>query len=188
VQAAADRFRVAHRLHSAAATARWLERAGLSRERFTELARAQAERRKLEERIAGDQVEPYFQARGAEFERIGYFRVDTPSAALAVRLASAARERGLLAAAALVQASEADAIEGALRSDPAANLPARLAGAGEGAIVGPETAGARWWVAQVMARQAAQLDEETRAAIRRRLFRAWLTHQREEAEVRWHWM
>jgi putative peptide maturation system protein len=189
VQAAADRFRTAHRLHSAAATARWLEEAGLSRERFTELARAPAERRQLEERIAGDRIEPYFATHRPEFERVRCFRVDARSEAVAARLAAAAREPGLLdAAAALFPDLEDGETEAALRSEPAGSLPASLAAAAAGAIVGPEASGGRWWVAQVLSRRPAQLDEETRAVIRRRLFREWLARQREEAVVRWHWM
>jgi hypothetical protein len=75
-----------------------------------------------------------------------------------------------------------------LESLMAHEVPAEVAAAEPGTVVGPVIAepGCQLW--EVLDRRPAVLDPPTRAVIQARLFRDWLAQRRAEAKVRWHWM
>jgi putative peptide maturation system protein len=189
LQAAADQFRRANRLFSAEATHRWLEETGVSEERFEDLLAHVVQRRKLKERVTADRIEPYFASHREEFTVVRSVRIDVPREAVAADLARVAREQGLLAA---IQAPLRNAVPCELKvvvtERHACELPPPLSSAAPGVIVGPIVEEIGHWVAEVLDRQAAQLDASIRAVIQKRLFREWLVEQREQATVRWHWM
>jgi hypothetical protein len=118
-----------------------------------------------------------------------FFRVETPSEAVASGLVRAAQERGLLAVTqAQVASTGGRDLEGSLLAQHVHELPPALATATPGTVVGPVAPGPRHWAAEIFARQPAQLDAQTHAAIQEKLFREWLAERREQATVRWHWM
>lgn len=188
LQAAADEFRSADGLYSADGTHRWLEETGLSVTRFAELLRRVIQRRKLEERVTKDQIQPYFQAHRESFDTVQFFRVDTQNKAVARRLVESPRKKSLLLAThARLTGAEGGGLEGSLISRYARDLPSNLANAPPGKVVGPVAEGGGFWVAEVLQRQPARLDTQTHAAIRDQLFREWLAQRRHQATVRWHW-
>jgi hypothetical protein len=57
-------------------------------------------------------------------------------------------------------------------------LPDVLATATPGAIVGPVAEASSYWVAEILSRTAAQLDEATHTAVKDQLIDNWLAAQR----------
>jgi putative peptide maturation system protein len=189
LQAAADAFRLTHGLYSAEATHRWLAEMGVSEEQFGEIQGWEVQARKLEERVTEDRVESYFEAHRESFDVVQLLRVTAPTETTAELLAEAAKGQDLLSAVqACTLSGRGKGLEGALRSHRARELPPGLATAPTGAVEGSVAGESRHWVAQVLGRQPAQLDDDTRAEIRKILFQEWLAERREQATVRWHWM
>ena len=187
LQQAADDFRRANALFGAEATHRWLASMGLTAERWREMLRGGVQARKLRERVTAGQVEPYFAEHGAEFDTVRYVRASFASADAARQtVADAWPNGGLLPR---LGALAAGGAEGAFGAEPAAALPPELATAVQGEIVGPVADGARHWIAEVIARTPATLDDEpTRRAVQARLFQRWVDEWCAREGVRWLWM
>jgi putative peptide maturation system protein len=189
LQAASDEFRIAIGLSSADETRRWLEEMGLSIVRFQELLRGKIQAQKLKDRVTADRIEPYFEAHREGFDLVQFFQVEAPVAAVASNLARRAREQNLITAirtnAVRIGGKDLGAV---LRSQRVCELPSVLTSAVPGEVVGPVAESGRYWVAEVFDRQPARLDAQTRAAIHEKLFREWLTDQRKQATVHWHWL
>jgi putative peptide maturation system protein len=189
LQAAADEFRRANLLDSAAATHRWLKETGLSLPRFEELLRRLIQREKLEEQITKERIEPYFRAHRKRFEFVRFCRVDTADQSLAKRLISPARKKGLLSIIGSVPAGMGDRdLTESLLSRYAFELPPALANAKVGKVIGPVAEGRGFWVAEALQRRPARLDAETTAIIRDQIFREWLAERHNQATVCWHWI
>jgi len=117
------------------------------------------------------------------------FRAEVATEIEASKLANSGRGRGLLAAVQEHLASaHASHIEGSLLRQRAYKLPASLASAADGEIVGPLRDGPLYVVAQVLLRQSTELDWETCEAVREKLFREWLLERRRQVNCQWHWM
>jgi putative peptide maturation system protein len=188
-QAATDEFRNANHLCGADAMRRWLKDTGLSAARFEELVNRLIHRRKLEGRVTADRIQPCFEANRERYDTVRFFRVDTRHEAVAKRLIASARREGLLVATQTrLTNSEGRDLTGSLTSRYAFELPPKLANAAVGTVIGPIADGRAFWVAQVLERQPARLDAQTRAAISEQLFREWLAERRSQATVRWHWV
>jgi hypothetical protein len=157
--------------------------------RFEELLHATIQARKLKERVTDDCIDPYFEAFREDFDLVQFFHVEAPTEAIAASLARRAREQNLIAVihpdATQIGGKDLEAV---LRSRHACELPAVLASAIPGEVVGPVAESGRYWVAEVLDRQPARLDAQTRAAIQEKLFREWLIAQRKQATVHWHWL
>jgi putative peptide maturation system protein len=76
LQEAMDAFRRARRLFGAEDTHRWLADQGLSSDKLEQLLTDQATLRKLRERVAGGQVDTYFQQHREEFAEVALLRLD----------------------------------------------------------------------------------------------------------------
>jgi len=189
LQAAADEFRNTHGLCRADDTHRWLQERGLSVERLEELLVRLIRRRKLEAQVADGPTHTYFEDHPRDFDTVRFFRVTTVSKAVAARLAEAARKNGLVHATHLLLPGLVDGdLTVSLKSQYAIHLPADIASADAGVVVGPVAEGDVFWVAQILHRQPARLDVQSRAVIRERLIREWLADRRRNATVRWHWI
>jgi putative peptide maturation system protein len=189
LQEAADRFRRANGLHTAAETARWLEELGLPEDQFGGVLELTVQGRKMKQRVTAEHLEAYFEAHRDRYDQLRLLEVRVPAPELAERLAAEARGAGLLAATeAVLRDSSLPPVEGELVVRYAGTLPPPLRTASTGEIVGPHQEGRRYLVAQVYGRRAARLDNETREVVQEAVYQEWLARQRAAATVRWHWM
>lgn len=193
VQDAADAFRHAHQLESAADTHAWLERMGWSTHRFKSVLASGVRLRKMEERLVAGRVETYFDAHRADFELVHLFRVECDDAETAALLVKAAADVGLMTALQRLMSERPGGppiprIDGALTAARAHTLDDGVRAAEPGAIVGPAEVRGRHVVAQMLAREpAATLDAATRRAVRERLVQDWLAVRAREVPVQWNW-
>jgi putative peptide maturation system protein len=189
IQQAADRFRRARGLSSASTTLRWLAESGLSVDRFQRVMEALVQRRKMRDRVTVDAVEPYFHANSLDFEMVRFAEFRCDRAEPLLELTKAADPSGL-------QARVGDWLMNYSCDNPSATIrqawrrdaPAELRAAEVGELVGPCSDERGPWLAVVMSREPAMLNKETRAAIGRELFDAWLSERRQAATIRWHWL
>ena len=188
IQAAADAFRAARGLRSAAATRAWLARMGWTEALFSSLIANATRFRALKERIAAPDLEAFIADHGGALDLVRIARAETDAADLAGRLASEAADGGLIAAAARAAAEPPARVSFSVAAVRAHELPPQLEGAAPGRVTGPHSAGDRYWVAQVVARQPAPPGAATRAAARDLLFRRWADARRDARGVRWHWL
>ena len=194
LQRAADDFRRANRLFGAEATHRWLSSMGLTAESWRALLRGGVQARKLRERVTAGQLEPYFAEHQSEFDTVRYVHVSFAGEDAARQAAAEALMGGGLSgkAMALMTGGEPGAASGrgTFGAEPASELPPELAGATPGELVGPVADGARYWIAEVVARTPAPPldDERTRRAVEARVFQRWVEEQCASQGVRWHWM
>jgi len=192
LQQAADDFRRANALFGAEETHRWLSAMGLTPERWRGMLRGGVQARKLRERVTSGLVEPWFAEHRADFDTVRYLRASFASEDVARQAAAEALMTGgllpRLVALAGAGGAAADAA-GAFGADPACELPPELGAAAPGEIVGPVAEGARHWIAEVLARTPASLDDErTRRAVQARVFQRWVEERCARDGVRWHWM
>ena len=189
VQSAANEFRIANGLLTVEETQRWLRELRLSVERFQEILTWGIQARKLQAHVTESEEEPYFKAHRQELALIQIFQAGTRTQSVAKQLVKTAQQEGLLSATGtLISSRGSQEIAGSLAWQRMYELPPMLAHASIGTVVGPTKDGSRYWVAEVLGKQEAKLDAETRAVIRASLFQQWLADRRNEANVQWHWM
>ena len=188
LQAAAERFRRRHGLLTAEATRRWLAQLGMSVTRFEECLARAVQERKLKDRVTADRIQPYFERQRTAFDFITCFQVTTPDESTALAIVQGARGTDLTSAAREAASAGRGGVHALLLSQYARDLPEAAAAAGVGTIVGPTPSHGRYSVVEVIARRAAELDDETHAAIGTELFQEWLIDRRNRASVRWHWL
>ena len=193
-QDAADAFRHAHHLESAADTHAWLERMGWSTHRFKSVLASGVRLRKMEERLVAGRVETHFDAHRADFDLVHLFRIECDDAETAELLAKAAADVGLMPAVQRLLSERPSGppvprrVDGALTAVRAHTLDDAVRAAAPGQIVGPAEVRGRHVVAQMLAREpAATLDAATRRAVRERLVQEWLVVRAREVPVRWNW-
>jgi putative peptide maturation system protein len=189
LEEAANRFRRANRLDTAADTFRWLEEMRLTQAQFEAMLEATVQSRKVKGRITAERLESYFEAHRDEYDQICLFEVRVPDPDMGEQLVAAAREAGLLTATeAMLRYPSMPLLEGTLAVRHAGTLPPPLRTASPGEIIGPYLAEEHYRVAQVYSRQAASLKGETRDAVQEAISQEWLAQQRTAATVHWHWM
>lgn len=185
IQQAADAIRAGRRLHSAEATHTWLRALGWSEHQFFAMVSGGVQARKLRERVTQGRLEEYFAGHRSDFDILRVIRAEVPDGPTADRLAVGAERDGLLAAA---QTTKDVEVEFTLRSARAGTLPAEIAGAGVGAVIGPLISSNRSMLAQVLERHPAVWDDATREAVCDVVFREWLTRRLTGTTIRWHWI
>jgi putative peptide maturation system protein len=189
VQEEVRRFRIGRRLGSKEKMQNWLDEHGLSSKTFQNMMSAGVRARKFKWRVAEEQIAPYFTSHQVEFDIVQFFQAEAPTEALALELATMAREEGLLTATQRHLASaDGWGLEGSLISQCAYSLPPMLASAEVGTIVGPNLHGIRYRLVHLLQRRPSELDSQTREVVREKLFREWLTERRQQMDCRWHWM
>jgi len=189
LQSAADEFRIANGLLTTEETQQYLVELGLSVERFQEILAWGIQARKLEARVIGNEDESYFEAYKQDFASIQIFWVETRTQSVAAQLAKTAQQKGLLSATlTIITSAKSKEISCSITNHRMCELPSILANASVGTVVGPVKEGSRYWVAEVLNKQPAKLDTDTRAIIRGRLFHKWLTDKMITANLHWHWI
>jgi putative peptide maturation system protein len=184
IQAAADEFRVRWGLCEADATYEWLKEFGLTVDRFGELLTSTIQVRKFRERVVDGRIHAYFRDHRSNYDTVRVFEVVTQDWNVASQLANEARRSGLWAACLAV----CPRCEGRLVTRHANSLPPELFTATVESVVGPVHGEKGYWVAEILSRATAQLDDQTRCAIREELFGAWVAERKRHARVAWHWL
>lgn len=190
---AVDEFRAARGLFSVEDTERWLADHGMSLADLENALTNQLAERGLRRNLVGDQVEPTFAADPSAWDTVAM--VAFPTEDLAGARACVAALAGGAAWIDVVErtlGSRAGAPRGA-RSMSFETLRRReiavLEGDGlaEGQVVIAELAGRGPYVVAVRSVAPAVLDDDTRDAIERSRFEAWLAQARADAHVHWNW-
>jgi len=174
LQKAADSFRRAHGLLTAAATQTWLTGRGLSIEEFEAGLEEDLLAAKVRQQVTSEQVEPYWRANQAGFERLRLVLVKVGREELARELASQVREEGRQLAD-VVRAHGLELYRGErFRKELGGPLALALASAPVGQLVGPVATAHDFTLAVVEDRRPAELNDPTRRLLERELFEAWL--------------
>jgi PPIC-type PPIASE domain len=181
LQAAADAFRRAHALHTAAATRAWLDGQGLTADDFEAGLEERLLAAKLKQHQTAAQVDDYFSAHRAGLEVLQLAQVLVGRDELARELASQVRDEG--------RGLEEVAREHGLpvvghrlfHKDLAGPLAEALASAGTGGLVGPVGTPEGFALVVVEERRPAELDSATRRRIEDELFGAWLAGRMNQA-------
>jgi putative peptide maturation system protein len=198
LQVAADAFRRAKGLRSAADTRRWLDDRGLDLEGFAELVTRQAELDQLRLRITGGDVERWWQTHRDELATVlvawwavagtsNGSRPDGPSPAGRSGGDTPARR---IEALGRIRAAHRRGQAGAVASHRVIDLPAGLApvgGAPRGTPVAVTLGDGSPGEAVVLDRSEAVLDDGTRQLVAERLFDEWLAEGRRTARITWFW-
>jgi putative peptide maturation system protein len=196
LQEAMNRFRSAKKLFKAEDTLRWMERHGMTHEKLQTYVAETAIVPKLRDRIAEGHVEEYFRQHSSDFDSAWIARFEVPDRRKAGELAEqiragrqdffAAADRALFVAAqrGVPAASLFAMIE---RRDAAAEFREQLFAAAPGQLVGPVQGDNGYALMRVQSVQRADLDDRTRASIKKVLFENWLTERRQAAQIEWCW-
>jgi putative peptide maturation system protein len=197
LQEAMNRFRSAKKLFKAEDTLRWMERHGMTHEKLETYVAETAIVPKLRDRIAEGHIEEYFRQHTSDFDtaRIARFEVlDRRQAselaeqiragrqeffAAAQRAFFGAAQRGVPPAASLFAMIE--------RREAAPQFREQLFAAAPGQLVGPIEGDSGYALMRVLSVHPAQLDDRTRATIKKVLFDNWLTERRQAARIEWCW-
>jgi hypothetical protein len=141
---------------------------------------------KFKAAMVASRVRPHFEAHRRDYDRLTVMRLEGLTRLSARDVADAWRRGGVCPA--FNGAVELRGPSGRLETSFASDLPAALADAPEGEVVGPQGEGRRFWVGQVLGRRRARFDLATRDLIASQLFEAWLAEQRAKASIQWHWV
>ncbi len=197
LQQAMDGFRRAHRLYTAEATHRWMERRGMTHEQLEKYAGDEALVARLRHRVTDADVPAHFAAHRADFDSARVARIDFTDEGDAHRVYEQIRagEVGFFEAARrrfLEADTPRDGTIGSLftilrRGEAPAALAAAVFGAAPNDVVGPAPIEDGFVVALVLDLTPACLDEPVRTAIARLLFDQWLEERRRSARIAWNW-
>ena len=187
LEAGVDAFRSGLGLFSGAATQQWLDDMQLTMEALEELVAQTLQLEAFKQAVVAARVRPHFEKHRRDFDRLTVMRLEGLTRLAARDVAEAWRRDGVCPVFNGAVAS-LRAPRGRLETLFAGDLPAALAGAPDGAVIGPEAEGGAFWVGQVLGRSRARFDQATRDLIGTRLFEAWLAEQRAKASIQWHWV
>jgi len=194
VEAAVDRFRRRRGLYGIEQTHEWLAQRGMTSEDLYEMLAAEAAKIKLREEIAEGRVEEYFTSHESEFDtaRLARLRVRGEEEAGCLYDKLSAGELDFFEAAQQqflrdVQAGTSELLVVVRRDHmPHANSDA-IFRAGAGELLGPFQYGDEYEILQVLQISQARIDEDTREAVKDRLFEEWLEREHQKATIEWFW-
>jgi putative peptide maturation system protein len=187
-----DEFRRRRRLFSAEETEAWMEAHGTTQAQLEEHLRIEAARRKLRAEAAGARVDDYFAAHRAELDRVRVIRLEMATQADAEETLRAAREERV----SLLELARRRFADGGGAADLFVTLRRRDLGPEEaealfatapGAIAPPLPSGDGLVLCEVLSREPARLDTETRKEIATLIFDEWLADRRLKARIEWFW-
>ena len=188
LQEAADSFRRSRGLRSAEDTHRWLREIRMPLAHFEQMLELAVRIRRVKTRVAAGRFDAYFDEHRSGFDRICIVQAHADETQ-ARRLADLARSSGLLAAIdAQIRSGQGSSAEALVQTRFAADLEPAVRDAAVNSIVGPYRDTDRWVVAQVVSREAACPDAQTRLAVEEAICRDWLSQLRSAAGIRWHWL
>ena len=190
LQQAADEFRLARELHDAETTERWLAAHHLTYEEWELMLEGEIIARKLREELTAGRVEQHFAEQKLTFDTAALSRIIAPNEDVARELRAQIVEDNadFHALARAYSTDEATRAAGGYigtvrRTDLEAEVEPAVFGASVGKVVGPFKTDEGWSLFKVEAVNRATLDDETREAIKSRLFEEWLSERRRKANI-----
>jgi hypothetical protein len=180
-----DIFRREQGLDDDEALACWLERAGLSQQQLDTQLSEILICGQLKGKVVEPQLEAYFHAHRAHFDRLVLLRLEVASHEPALRLAEILRSGATLNDLALRLAPTAEpslAMSLYTQVYPV-DLPESVGTLQAGEVGGPLWRQGLWEIFRVEARQPACLDQATHMRLHHLLFDQWLETERQRAEI-----
>jgi putative peptide maturation system protein len=191
LQQAADDFRVAHDLHTAEATERWLAERHLTFEDWELLIERDLVRAKLRDALTDAHVEQHFVENRLSFDFAAVSRLVVSDEDVARELRAQVVEDGadFHALARRYSIDTATRLAGGYsgdirRAEMEAAVESAVFGGKPGKIVGPLKTDDGWQLIKIESLQTAVLDDSMRETIKSLLFDEWLAEQRRKAHVR----
>lgn len=181
LQKAADAFRRRQGLHAAAAMRVWLSERELSLDDFEAGLEEDLLAARLRKHVTADQVDRYWQAHQADYERLRLALVMVGREELARELATQVRDDGCELADVVRDHGLPLSREDRFRKDLHGPLADMLAAAPIGQLVGPVATARDFTLAVIEERRPAELDKATRLVIQHDLFDAWLVERLKSA-------
>lgn len=196
LQEAMNRFRASKKLFKAEDTLRWMESHGMSHEKLQSYVAETAIVPKLRDRVAEGHIDDYFRDHARDFDSVWIARFEVADRRQASELAEQIRagRQDFMAAAEKVlfrtaQHGVAPASLYAMieRRDAAPEFREQLFASAPGQLVGPSEGPNGFALMRVLAVQPAQMDDRTRASIKKAIFDNWLRERRQAAKIEWCW-
>jgi putative peptide maturation system protein len=194
VEAVVDRFRRRRGLYGIEQTHEWLAQRGMTPEDLYRLLAGEAGKIKLREEIAGGRIEEYFASHEREFDtaRLARLRVrgEEEAGRLYDKLSAGeldffeAAQRLLLGD---VQPGTSELLVVVRREQMPPAYSDAIFRAEVGELLGPFKNGDEYEILRVLQISRARIDEDTREAVKDRLFDEWLERERQKATVEWFW-
>lgn len=194
LEAAFEAFRVRRRLFTTASVDRWMAEHGASQAELEHHLRHDVARRELRRRVigGGEEQAAYFDAHRGDFDRVQVAKIHVADRAGAELLRDELREapQRFLATAQqrfLHHAAGGEIFATLWRHEIDPEHAAQLFDTESGQLAPVLPSGDGFEVVQVLRKQAAVLDDATRALIGDRMFEHWLDERRRCARVEWFW-
>jgi putative peptide maturation system protein len=194
VEAVVDRFRRRRGLYGIEQTHEWLAQRGMTPEDLYTLLTGEAAKLKLREEIAEGRIEEYFASHESEFDRAHVVRLTVRGEEEAGRLYDklSAGELDFFEAAqrqflAEVQPGTSELLVVMRRKQMPPAYSDAIFRAGAGEMLGPFQNGDEYEILRVLQISRARIDEDTREAVKDRLFEEWLERERQKATIEWLW-
>lgn len=190
LQQAADDFRIAHELHTAEATERWLEEKRLTFETWEALLERDLIRRKLREALTASKVEQHFVENRLALDSASISHLIVRDEGVARELRAQIVEDGadFHALARRYSTDEATRLAGGFvgqvkRTEMEASVESSVFGAQAGKVIGPLKTDEGWQIIKLESLHLATLDDALRERLKSELFDEWLSERRRKARI-----
>jgi putative peptide maturation system protein len=194
VEAVVDRFRRRRGLYGIEQTHEWLAQRGMTPEDLYRLLAGEAGKIKLREEIAQGRIEEYFASHEREFDtaRLARLRVRGEEEAGRLYDKLSAGELDFFEAAQRqflgdVQPGTSELLVVVRREQMPPAYSDAIFRAEPGELLGPFQNGDEYDIVRVLQISRAKIDQDTREAVKDRLFQEWLERERQKATVEWFW-
>jgi putative peptide maturation system protein len=194
LQEGVDGFRRARKLYDSESTLRWMQEHGMTHEQVERLVAGNLMCARLRDRVTTADVETFFETHRADFDIAHIFRIECSDAKTALRVhaelvdAPDTRFWTVVHQQFLSEKAGYDAGFATIRrGDAADDLTSAIFDASPGHVLGPSAVAGRHTVARLLSLTPAQLDDSTKATIKKNLFDRWLAARRQKAQVMWFW-
>lgn len=186
LQRAADDFRRRQGLTTRQSTLEWLKELGLPMAAFQRQVESSGQITRFRERKMAEEAPLQLAENPEAFQLLVAVWARCATREVADQIAAAGSDRLVETATRLITAGEDVEVSG--RTGYAYTLPADLATAAEGKIVGPLPDDARFLVGVVLRRTSPEPGPTLTAAAGRAGLEAWLSARRRESDIQWHWL
>lgn len=190
LQEASDTFRLARELHDVEATERWLVAHHLTYEAWELMLEEELLASKLRDKLSAGHVEQIFAQEKLSFDSAAISRIVATDEGVARELRAQVvdDEADFHLLARTYSQEEATRPAGGYvglvwRTELEPAVESAIFGSRDGEVVGPFKTDEGWTLFKVEAIHRASLDEATRAMIKSRIFKEWLSERRRKARI-----